>query len=286
MKKKSYISVFLLLTGFVFTACCDTDGISVESVVVDRETYTILAGDSVQLNAHVLPLDADNQAIRWSSNNRAVATVDPNTGMVTAVSGGTATITAASLDRWRTSTVTLTVEFNISNSLNGVVINDLRWATRNLAAPGEFAESTTALGMLYQWNRPTAWETTGGVPGWDSSVPTGTVWTAANDPCPDGWRVPTREELQSLEAAGGAWATYNDVNGRIFGTAPYQIFLPAAGWRYRPTGALGGADAGGVYWSSTQQSVNNAFTLSFSGNEIRESSSDRGSGFSIRCIAE
>ena len=290
MKKISYLSALLLVASFAFMACSSDDDIHVESVVVDRETYTLLAGDSIQLHAHVLPANADNQTIRWSSNNRAVATVDPNTGMVTAVSGGTVTITAASLDRWRTSTVVITVEFNISNSLSGVVVNDLRWATRNLAAPGVFADSPTALGMLYQWNRPTAWAATGEhVIDWDTSIPEGATWMAENDPCPAGWRIPTLAELESLHSAGGAWATYNDVNGRVFGTAPYQLFLPAVGWRLAyDGGALVNADTDGAYWSSntTDAAEINAWTMRFNSSELRMSNNARANAFSIRCIAQ
>jgi hypothetical protein len=39
--------------------------------------------------------------------------------------------------------------------------------------------------------------------------------------------VPTKSELQSLIDAGSVWTRRNRVNGRLFGTAPNQIFLPA-----------------------------------------------------------
>ena len=35
----------------------------------------------------------------------------------------------------------------------GVVINGVRWATRNVDMPGTFAETPESLGMLFQWNR-------------------------------------------------------------------------------------------------------------------------------------
>ena len=34
----------------------------------------------------------------------------------------------------------------------GVVINGVKWATRNVAAPGKFATSPEDAGMFYQWN--------------------------------------------------------------------------------------------------------------------------------------
>jgi len=64
----------------------------------------------------------------------------------------------------------------------GVVINGVRWATRNVDAPGTFAFSPYEPGMLYQWNRRMGWlaiPTGGGfqgVVGWDSSTPVGVCW--------------------------------------------------------------------------------------------------------------
>ena len=288
MKKISYLFALLLATSFAFMACSSDDTIPVESVTMYPTTYTLPAGSTVQLSATVKPANADNPTVHWSSSNRAVATVDEN-GLVTALSGGMVTITARAGGRSDTSTIT--VEFNLSNSNEGVIINDLRWATRNLAAPGELAVTVTALGMFYQWNRPTGWAGTGIVSGWNNTPAAGTEWTAENDPCallaPAGtWRVPTREDFQSLRDAWSAWTTINDIHGRLFGTAPNQIFLRAAGWRYGGTGLLGGAGTGGRYWSSTQQMGNNAFTLYFNSSEVRESSLARENGFSIRCVAD
>ena len=54
---------------------------------------TLAPDETSQLTATVLPEDATDKEIAWSSSNDAVATVDRN-GLVTAVSEGTATITA------------------------------------------------------------------------------------------------------------------------------------------------------------------------------------------------
>jgi len=101
----------------------------------------------------------------------------------------------------------------------GVVINGVKWATRNVAAPGFFAANPEDPGMFYQWNRKKAWPVTGAVTGWDSSYPTGTTWEQANDPSPAGWRVPTFAEIQSLldtTYVSNGWTTENGVNGQKF----------------------------------------------------------------------
>jgi hypothetical protein len=134
----------------------------------------------------------------------------------------------------------------------GVLINGIRWATRNVNKPGTFADTPECSGMLFQWNRKKAWNAVDEeVEGWDNSIPTGTEWYAKNDPCPEGWRVPTREEIQSLNDAGSEWTTQNGVYGHLLGITPNQIFLPIAGFRFI-CGLLNAGDYG-IYWSSTKR---------------------------------
>lgn len=67
--------------------------IDVSSVSLNKITLTLEIGDSDTLTATVLPENATDPTVTWFSNDEAVATVD-QTGKVTAVSAGTATITA------------------------------------------------------------------------------------------------------------------------------------------------------------------------------------------------
>ena len=167
----------------------------------------------------------------------------------------------------------------------GIVINGIRWATRNVDAPGTFAPTPESAGMFFQWNRKKAWATTDIIGGRDNSNPEGTKWYAENDPCPDGWRVPTIEELQSLYDAGSIWTRRNRVRGRLFGTAPYQLFLPATGG-IDADGRHGGVGRSGSYWGSTQDDLILADYLWFSGGVmIHVDRSWRPGMGSVRCVA-
>jgi uncharacterized protein (TIGR02145 family) len=170
----------------------------------------------------------------------------------------------------------------------GVVINGVRWATRNVDAPGTFAANPEDAGMFYQWNRKMAWATTGNVSSWDNSIPSGTTWERTNDPCPAGWRVPTESELTSLSNESSAWTTRNGINGRLFGTVPNQIFLPATGWRDGNNGALSNAGTHGTYRSSTFSNGSYAWNLFLISTEIFGGGGNghRTNGFSVRCVAE
>lgn len=63
------------------------------TVTLDANTLTSF-GATTQATATVLPADATDKSVTWSSNNESVATVDSITGLVTAIDNGVATITA------------------------------------------------------------------------------------------------------------------------------------------------------------------------------------------------
>ena len=65
----------------------------VESIKLNKNSKALNVGDTFTLTATVKPDNATDKSVTWSSSNTSVATVDEN-GAVTAVSEGTATITA------------------------------------------------------------------------------------------------------------------------------------------------------------------------------------------------
>lgn len=67
--------------------------VSVTGVTLDKTTAELTVGETATLTATVVPEDATNRNVTWSSSEASVATVDTN-GTVAAVGAGTATITA------------------------------------------------------------------------------------------------------------------------------------------------------------------------------------------------
>ncbi|MDR1742401.1 MAG: fibrobacter succinogenes major paralogous domain-containing protein [Dysgonamonadaceae bacterium] len=173
----------------------------------------------------------------------------------------------------------------------GVVINGVTWATRNVGAPGTFALRPENAGMYYQWNRKIGWSNTDPLKGsngsetWDSTVPEGSTWETSNDPCPAGWRIPTKNEIQSLRDAGSVWTTQNG-GGRIFGTAPNTIFLPAVGFRTPGDGSFSGVGSNGYIWSNTQSNSSSAYCLGFQSISAYITDYYSRTGFSVRCAKD
>ena len=150
----------------------------------------------------------------------------------------------------------------------GVVINGIRWATRNVGASGTFADNPESLGEYYTWEE-------------------------AKRACPAGWRLPTKEEFKELLDAPHQVLTIGSEEGRIFGTPPNTIFLPAAGFVDYEDGDIIYNLVGttGDYWSSTQFSETHAYCMcivndfGYDGAGSNNTFNSR-QGLSVRCVAE
>lgn len=83
-----------------------SDG-SVTGIVLNKTILSLTIGETDQLDATVIPSDAENKNVSWSSSNPNVVTV--NNGLVTAASAGTATITVTTEDGGFTAQCEVTV---------------------------------------------------------------------------------------------------------------------------------------------------------------------------------
>ena len=95
-----------------YTDNSDIKTVAVESVSLDKTEAVLKEKETVKLNATVLPENADNKNVHFTSDNDAVATVDDN-GLVTALSSGEAVITVITEDGKKTAKCKITVEKEI-----------------------------------------------------------------------------------------------------------------------------------------------------------------------------
>ena len=272
------------------TVIVNAPTIPVTGVSLNNTTLGLVIGASETLIATIAPVYATNQNVTWRTNNPAVATVD-NNGIVTARSVGMATITVTTADGGKTANSLITAAHSLGigaptpTTDPGVMINGIRWATRNVDTPGRIVYSPRDAGMFFQWNRPVI----GWTAGWTGSGAATTTWIRANDPCPPGWRLPTDAELSSLSSVGNTWTT-NWLGaggfGRVFGTAPNQLFLPAAGVLSAHWGDFTNYRTQGFYWSSTSYGEHSGRHLQISSGFSNVIHISRGHGASVRCVSE
>ena len=104
-----------------------TNVIPVQSVSIDKTEYTFhTIGTTLNLKATVLPADATDKSVEWSSDEESVATVDQN-GTVKAIGNGTATITVTTKDLGKTANCTITVAqwaTSISFDTSSITLNE------------------------------------------------------------------------------------------------------------------------------------------------------------------
>lgn len=102
-----------------YTAAKAYTTVDVASVTLDKSTLTLTAGgDTATLTATVLPDNATDKTVTWSSDNEAVATVVD--GVVTPVAKGSANITATANDG---SGVTATCAVTVTPATRTVTFN-------------------------------------------------------------------------------------------------------------------------------------------------------------------
>ncbi len=94
-------------------------GTKVTDVSLDPTEAQMHIGETLQLEETVIPKNADNQNVTWTSSNEAVASVDED-GLVTAEDAGTAIITVTTEDGGKTAQCTITV---LKIPVTGVSLN-------------------------------------------------------------------------------------------------------------------------------------------------------------------
>jgi len=161
---------------------------------------------------------------------------------------------------------------NVSDE--GVVINGVKWATRNVGEKGKFVSSPKKNGNLYTWDE-------------------------AQTVCPSGWRLPTLQELEAIADRydkGEYLQNENVASERTTGkkgqkftdiVSGNSMLLPIASYRGLSLRlhSIGGY---GSYWSSTESDSTGAYTLRFNfgaglagvgyGNKTERKS--------VRCVCE
>lgn len=197
-----------------------------------------------------------------------------------------------------------------------VEINGVKWSPINAGA-----DEVNKMGLLYQWSRkygqtynPNPYIGTSKKSVIDANKESYTPYFIKNttypyewcttvlsswdmtlyNPCPPGWRVPTKDEFLSLISSGySALTSHDGMNGRWFGGHHStdhigSIFIPCAGYRSGYNASPVNISTEARYWTTTTGSGDglSEFFYMYNSDDPSLVKGPRADGYSIRCVKE
>lgn len=277
----------------------------VSSISLDKTTMSLYEGREGQLAATVLPDNAADKNVIWSSSNTSIATVN-SSGKVVAVNPGNAIITARTNDGGLTATCSVTVAPDPAAVDMGLSV---KWANYNLSEDG-FVSSSEEYGDFYAWGETStksdfSWENYKWSNGSYDSLTKYNVFIAYGirdnktvlEPEDDvahvklggAWRMPTNAEWQELiENCTWTWTYLHGVYGRLATSNinGASIFLPPAGAKVGTELVEVGTQ--GNYWASDISSSvpSSAWLMYFYSSNIERGINPRHAGVTVRPVLD
>ena len=98
---KILLVIIILIVGFIlliqFGVISFSSSIMPDAILLNQNEIGIKKGKSYQLVSTVLPENANNKQVIWTSSDPKIVSVNETTGYITGVNEGTATITVKTL---------------------------------------------------------------------------------------------------------------------------------------------------------------------------------------------
>ena len=320
-------TIVAMAEGTATITCSATDGsgvkaecqvtvsstILVSKIELSETSLNLQVGGTKTLTATVLPDNAENKEVTWTSSNAAVAVVT-NGGMVVALADGTSTITCSATDGSGVKAeCQVTVGGSVPDTHDYVDLglpSGTLWATCNVGAnsPEEygdyFAWGETTTKDEYSWGTykycKGSWDTftkycytnDNGYNGFtDDLTELLPEDDAATANWGENWQMPSDEQIEELidkDNTTAEWTTQNGVTGYkiVSNSNGKYIFLPAAGYHRESNFSYAGSY--GMYWSCSiadnDRQAHIVLSYSWGLTGIDKISENRCYGLSIRPV--
>ena len=285
---------------------------NVTQIVLDKTSLSLKPNDTYTLAATVLPSNASNKVVTWTSSKTNVATVSSN-GLVTAKAKGSCVITCSATDG---SGVKASCQVTVTSGTTPDPVNH-EWVDLGLPSGTLWATCNVGASSPEEYGDYFAWGETGPHDGWwwwdgyiycNGSSNTLTKYCtqsgygyngftdnltellpeddAATANWGSDWRMPSEEQIMELyNNTTQTWTTQNGKYGQLCtGPSGNSIFLPAAG--YYDMINFYNAGSSGFYWSRSLYTgdSNNAICMTVSSGTISYGGNYRYYGYSVRPV--
>ena len=174
-----------------------------------------------------------------------------------------------------------------NNEVNGhewvdlALPSGLKWATCNVGA-----KTPEASGNYYAWGETQPKDEYNSSLTYGNDISGNVQYDVAAANWGEGWRMPTKEEMQELiDCCTWEWTKQNKIKGyNVTGPNGNSIFLPTTGDKIGST-FNSGTCGNGRYWSSTPYSSSSAYYLYFSSSS-NLSNRDHSYGHTVRPVRD
>ena len=281
------------------------DLIPVSEVRLNETELSLKEGEIEKLTATVLPENAAEKGVTWTSSKPSVASVDAN-GQIFANQTGETVITVTTADGGRTAECVVTVTAVPPVEPEALDLGlSVKWASFNVGAssPEEFgfyfAWGETSLKTYYDWstykwcNGSASTLTKYNNYNRYGTVDNRTLLELSDDAARvnwgDKWRMPTDAEWTELRTqCEWTWTVQNGVNGYVVTsrTNGNSIFLPVAGDRIYDHFYSDNSHPWGDYWSSSLKTdqPTNTWNVRLYEQSVIESVGIRAQGHTVRPV--
>lgn len=281
--------------GFPVRAVTDEECVSATSVSVDETSVSMVIGETTHLQADVLPANASNKRVKWSTNDKNVISVNQD-GSITALKAGNAYVYATVAGTSLRASCRIEIKDGVFNSHEYVDLglsSGTLWATCNIGADYYYQSGlkfawgeTTSKNAFYGYSSENCnylfwnyWEDTmTKYNDWDTnrSPDFKTVLDDDNDAAYKNWggiwRMPTKTEIEELLAE----CTVTPINSTWIG---YKVTGKNGNYIYLPF-----ESNCNYYWTSNLYDVYDAWVLFKNSQSLISHRAPRTEGAFIRPV--
>lgn len=267
-----------------------------KNIEIKEKNISLGQGESFKFNVNFTPENTSNKDLLWLSSNPSIAEVDDK-GKVSALQVGTTTITATTADVGVVSSTTVVVQNSFIDARDGHLytyskFGNLEWMTKDLKylpALHLSSKKSESIPYYYIYGNPTA--ALEDAPYTIKYQIYGVLynWAAADQACPEGWRLPTETDFDQLISVNGGLSAAPLALKASYNWPDKSLGDNTSGFSAIGVGKLDDKFTGidsVAYWWGAEVSATKANSMFLNSSGILPRDQNKTMGQAVRCVRE